>query len=118
MMQGLNWWGIPTLFCCPYNSDSEGCDIALVGVPHSTGNGTTERDQHLGPRSVRNVSALGICAHLKFELDPWNICDIRDLGDFPLPDVNNNEKCIEHITEFYERITENKARPLSVGGDH
>ena len=33
MMQGLNWWGIPTLFRCPYNSDSEGCDIALVGVP-------------------------------------------------------------------------------------
>ena len=44
MMQGLNWWGIPTLFRCPYNTDTEGCDIALVGVPHSTGNGTTERD--------------------------------------------------------------------------
>ena len=86
MMQCLNWWGIPTLFCCPYNFDSEGCDIALVGVPHSTGNGTTERDQHLGPRAVRNVSALGRRAHLKFELDPWNICDIRDLGDVPLPD--------------------------------
>ena len=36
MMQGLNWWGIPTLFRCPYNTDSKGCDIALVGVPHST----------------------------------------------------------------------------------
>ena len=118
MMQGLNWWGIPTLFRCPYNSDSEGCDIALVGVPHSTGNGTTERDQHLAPRAVRNVSALGRRAHLKFGLDPWNICDIRDLGDVPLPEANNNEKCIEHITDFYKRIAENKARPLSVGGDH
>ena len=118
MMQGLNWWGIPTLFRCPYNSDSEGCDIALVGVPHSTGNGTTERDQHLGPRAVRNVSALGRRAHLKFGLDPWNICDIRDLGDVPLPEANNNEKCTEHITDFYKRIAENKARPLSVGGDH
>ena len=59
MMQGLNWWGIPTLFRCPYNTDTKGCDIALVGVPHSTGNGTTERDQHLGPRAVRNISHWG-----------------------------------------------------------
>ena len=36
----------------------------------------------------------------------------------PLPEANNNEKCIEHITEFYKRIAENKARPISVGGDH
>ena len=118
MMQGLNWWGIPTLFRCPYNTDTEGCDIALVGVPHSTGNGTTERDQHLGPRAVRNISALGRRAHLKFGLVPWDICDIRDLGDVPLPEANNNEKCIEHITDFYTRIAETKTRPLSVGGDH
>jgi guanidinopropionase len=32
--------------------------LLLVGVPHSTGNGTTERDQHLGPRAVRNISAM------------------------------------------------------------
>ena len=76
----------------------------MVGVPHSTGNGTTELDQHLGSRAVRNVAALGRRAHLKFELDPWNICDIRDLGDVPLPDANNNEKCIEHITEFLNEL--------------
>ena len=57
MMENLYWWGIPTLFRCP-NLPVEGQDIALVGVPHSTGNGTTERDQHLGPRAVRNVSAV------------------------------------------------------------
>ena len=90
----------------------------MVGVPTSTGNGTTELDQHLGPRAVRNVSALGRRAHLKFGLDQWNICDIRDLGYVPLPEANNNEKCIVHITEFCERIAENKARPLSVGGDN
>ena len=37
MMNGLYWWGVPTLFRCPHNPDTEGCDIALVGVPHSTG---------------------------------------------------------------------------------
>ena len=48
MMNGLYWWGVPTLFRCPHQPETDGCDIALVGVPHSTGNGTTQRDQHLG----------------------------------------------------------------------
>ena len=59
VMQTLNWWGVPTLFRCPHVTDPAACDVALVGVPHSTGNGTTERDQHLGPRAVRDMSANG-----------------------------------------------------------
>ena len=51
MMEGLYWWGVPTLFRCPYSDDPSECDIALFGVPHSTGNGSTERDQH--PSSPR-----------------------------------------------------------------
>ena len=45
------------MFRCP-NEGPDNKDIALVGVPHSTGNGTTERDQHLGPRALRHVSAV------------------------------------------------------------
>jgi len=57
------WWGIPTFFRCPWKEDPADCDIALVGVPHSAGNGSTERDQHLGPRAVRNVSGYYRRAH-------------------------------------------------------
>lgn len=73
MVQGLFWWGIPTLFRCPHDPDPANCDIALVGVPHSTGNGTTLHDQHLGPRAVRNVSALGRRSHTRQFL--LKICD-------------------------------------------
>ena len=118
MMDGLYWWGIPTLFRCPHDTDLRSCDIGLVGVPHSTGNGTTERDQHLGPRAVRNVSALGRRVHMNFEIDPWQRCRINDLGDVPLPEANNNEKCIEHITEFYRGIDTAGVKPVSIGGDH
>ena len=38
MLHGLYWWGVPTLFRCPHDPDPNNCDIALVGVPHSTGN--------------------------------------------------------------------------------
>jgi len=71
-----------------------------VGVPHSTGNGTTERDQHLGPRAVRNISAMLRRSHLQYGIDPWKQSKIHDLGDVPFPEANDNEKCIERIPTF------------------
>jgi len=118
MLESLYWWDIATLFRCPLERDPRNCDIALAGVPHSTGNGTTERDQHLGPRAVREVSAMARRVHMAFELDPWERCRIRDLGDVPLPEANDNEACIERITAFYREIDAAGARPVSVGGDH
>lgn len=117
MMDNLYWWGIPTLFRCP-NADPEGQDIVLAGVPHSTGNGTTERDQHLGPRAVRHVSAVQRRVHSLFGIDPWNEVKIADIGDVPFPRANDNEDCIARITEFYSEIDQTGARPISIGGDH
>ncbi len=117
MMENLYWWGIPTLFRCP-NEGPEGKDIALVGVPHSTGNGTTERDQHLGPRALRNVSAVSRRMHGGFRLNPWEVAKIVDVGDVPFPRANDNEHCIKQITRFFAGIDAAGARPISVGGDH
>ncbi|WP_300064586.1 arginase family protein [uncultured Roseobacter sp.] len=117
MMENLYWWGVPTLFRCPHER-VEGQDIALVGVPHSTGNGTTERDQHLGPRALRNVSAVGRRMHSGFNLDPWSAAKIADIGDVPLPRANDNEACIADITAFFGTVDAAGARPFSVGGDH
>ncbi len=117
MMENLYWWGIPTLFRCP-NEGPEGKDIALVGVPHSTGNGTTERDQHLGPRALRNVSAVSRRVHGGFQLNPWEAAKIVDVGDVPFPRANDNEHCIKQITRFFADIDAAGARPISIGGDH
>ncbi|MDB4008967.1 arginase family protein [Amylibacter sp.] len=117
MMENLYWWGIPTMFRCK-NEVLNNQDIALVGVPHSTGNGTTERDQHLGPRALRNVSAVHRRAHADFKIDPWTLTEITDLGDVPFPRANDNEDCIERITDFFTEIDEAGVRPVSIGGDH
>ena len=117
MMENLYWWGIPTMFRCK-NEVLNNHDIALVGVPHSTGNGTTERDQHLGPRALRNVSAVHRRAHADFKIDPWTLAKITDLGDVPFPRANDNEDCIERITDFFTEIDEAGVRPVSIGGDH
>ena len=122
MMNNLYWWGIPTLFRCPHvdiaDQDFAHADIALVGVPHSTGNGTTERDQHLGPRAVRNIAAVQRRVHGEFGLDPWSSATISDAGDVPFPKANDNEDCIARITEFYQTVDAKGVRPVSIGGDH
>ena len=117
MMENLYWWGIPTMFRCK-NETLADQDIALVGVPHSTGNGTTERDQHLGPRALRNVSAVHRRSHADFKIDPWTLADITDLGDVPFPRANDNEDCIERITDFFTEIDKAGVKPISIGGDH
>lgn len=117
MMENLYWWGIPTMFRCK-NETLANQDIALVGVPHSTGNGTTERDQHLGPRALRNVSAVHRRAHADFKIDPWTLANITDLGDVPFPRANDNEDCIERITDFFTEIDKAGVKPISIGGDH
>jgi guanidinopropionase len=119
VVEGTYWWGVPTLLGAEHDPDPGNCDIALVGVPHSTGNGTTERDQHLGPRAVRNVSGwLGGRVHNDFGFDPWSTHKVRDLGDVSFPQANYNEHCIAQITDFYRTIDRSGARPVSIGGDH
>ena len=121
MMENLFWWGVPTLFRCPVVSpidEAFEAEIALVGVPHAGGNGTTYRDQHLGPRAVRNVSAVQRRMHMQFEIDPWRSAKIADVGDVPFPRANDNEHCIEQITQFYRQLDQRGARPVSIGGDH
>ena len=118
MMENLYWWGVPTLFRCPHDTDPANCDIGLVGVPHSSGNGTTEKDQHLGPRAVRNVSATARRVHMEFGFDPWEGTRINDLGDVPLPEANDNGASIQRITDYYKRLDDAGTRPVSIGGDH
>lgn len=122
MMNNLYWWGVPTLFRAPHlpvlDERMAEADIALVGVPHSTGNGTTERDQHLGPRAVRHISAVQRRVHSEFAFDPWSAKTIIDVGDVPFPKANDNEDCIAQITSFYQRLDLAGVRPVSIGGDH
>ena len=57
-------------------------------------------------------------SHLKYGIDPWKKNKIHDLGDVPFPEANNNEKCIERISSFYDKIANAKKPVVSIGGDH
>lgn len=118
LSDALYWWGVPTLLRCPHDPDPASTDIALVGIPHSSGNGSTERDQHLGPRAVRNVSAHNRRAHKAFGIVPWDLCRVTDVGDVPLPEAMDNEASVKRITAFVRRYADAGVRPVSIGGDH
>ncbi len=118
MLETLWWWGVPSLFRCPVDPDPAACEIALVGVPHSSGNGSTERDQHLGPRAVRNVSAQYRRYHAAYDFSPWEACRINDLGDVPLSEGMDNELSVQRITDHFARIAQAGASPVAIGGDH
>ena len=118
VMRSVYWWGIPTFFGCPHEEDPARCDIALVGVPHSTGNGSTERDQHLGPRAIRSAACNWRPMHLRFGIDPWKTCRIHDVGDVVMPNFMVSDIAVREIEGFFREIDAAGACPLSVGGDH
>jgi len=117
-MEPWYWWGIPTFFKCDWNEDPNECDIALVGVPHSSGNGSTQRDQHLAPRAVRDISGWYRRAHQRFGITPWDVARINDIGDCPLPEAMVNDVCVEHIEAYFKEIDKAGAYPVVIGGDH
>jgi guanidinopropionase len=118
LLEATYWWGIPTLFRCPYDPDPSHCDIAVAGVPHSSGNGSTERDQHLGPRVVRHVSAHNRRMHGAFRFSPWKACRINDVGDVPLPEAMDNEASVRRISAFFGQIGAAGTCAVAIGGDH
>ena len=117
-MRGLYWWGPASFFACPVVDDPAGADIGLIGVPHSTGNLSTDRDQHLAPRAVREVSAYYRRMHTAFGFDPWEEQRINDLGDAPLPHMNNGDLASGDIERAFEAIAAAGTRPVAMGGDH
>ena len=85
MMENLYWWGIPTLFRCPIETDPAACDIALAGVPLSTGTGPPERDPHPGPPPVSPLPALPAPPHPRAGPAPGRAAGGAGRGAGPRP---------------------------------
>jgi guanidinopropionase len=111
----MHWYGVATLLRCPYRPDMSETDIGLIGFPYSGGN-AVERMQYLGPRAVRNRSYRRM--HREFEIDPFAMVRISDLGDVPLPNMLNPDLSTADAEAFYRRVHELGIVPITVGGDH
>ncbi|MCH9008920.1 arginase family protein, partial [candidate division KSB1 bacterium] len=113
----LRYAGVATLLRRPLVSDPSGVDIALIGVPYDGATENRPGARH-GPREIRNMSSLTRSVHHVTRVNPYELCNIADLGDVNFSNPFDLQQCFADITDFYSKICAAGAVPLSVGGDH
>lgn len=105
-----------TFMRLPHQTDLDGVDVALLGVPFDSG--TSYRSgARLGPREIRAQSSL-IRPYSYFQkISPFETLTIVDAGDVDAPPVGI-EPAYQAIEAAVTRILDAGATPLVVGGDH
>lgn len=92
-------------------------DIGLIGVPFDGGT-SFKPGARLGPRGVRQQSCLMRTRNHASGIAPFDLCNIRDLGDVYLDRMYNIEDAHACIENYYREICARNIMPLTVGGDH
>lgn len=108
---------IATFMRAPHKLDLTGLDIGIAGVPYDGGATNRVGTRH-GPRAVRDLSSLMRAWHHVFRINPFELCEIADVGDVRFNSLFVNETAEADIVAFYERFHAAGVTPLSVGGDH
>ena len=116
-MHAPRYMGIPTFMRTPLQHDPDGLDIALIGIPFDGGITNRAGARH-GPREMRNMSSLMRAVHHVSKINPYELCKIADLGDVLFSRVFELEYSHQEIEDFYRRVHQAGAVPLSAGGDH
>jgi guanidinopropionase len=109
--------GIPTFMRTPYQPDPSGLEIALAGVPYDGGVSNRPGARH-GPREIRNSSSLCRAIHHVTKINPYNLCQVADVGDVPFENIMQPDLAVSEIEAFYKSIFDAGAVPLTAGGDH
>jgi len=113
----LRYSGVATLLNRPLINDPSGVDIALIGVPFDGATENRPGARH-GPREIRNMSSFTRSVHHMTRVNPYELCNVADLGDVNFSNPFDLLQCFADITSFYRKICTAGAVPLSVGGDH
>ncbi|HWB50414.1 MAG TPA: agmatinase [Stellaceae bacterium] len=107
---------VPTFMRLPVERDPAKLDIALVGVPYDGGTTNRPGARH-GPREIRNMSSLMRRVHHVSKVAPYELCRVGDHGDTPINPIDLMDS-LARIEQFYTRLHEAGAAPLTAGGDH
>jgi guanidinobutyrase len=110
-------FGAPATFMrLPAQPDASGLDACFVGVPMDIG--TSNRPgTRFGPRQIRAESCFVRPYNMASRAAPFDSLQVADIGDVAI-DTFNLPKCMDIITEAYERILADGCIPLTLGGDH
>jgi guanidinopropionase len=108
--------GIATFMRLPYAADPSAVDIGLIGVPWDGGTTNRAGARH-GPRAIRDQSSLMRRIHPVTRTAPYQLARVADLGDVPVNPCDIADT-LAHIEQFFARVKNAGAVPLSAGGDH
>ena len=110
-------FGAPATFMrLPAQATAKGLDACFVGVPMDIG--TSNRPgTRFGPRQIRAESSFVRPYNMASRAAPFDSLQVADIGDVAI-DTFNLPKCMDIITDAYDRILAHDCIPLTLGGDH
>lgn len=108
---------VATFMRLPHVRDlGSGLEVALAGVPYD-GSMSYRPGARLGPRAVRNESALIRPYNPALAVRPFDVLNCADYGDIDIA-PNSIERSYELIQAEVRRMVEAGVFPMLVGGDH
>lgn len=106
-----------SFFGAPSSENLDAIDIALVGVPMDT-SAPLRAGAKFGPKAIREWSKNHGPIHPLWEIIPFDLCRIADVGDVEFSRPHDTEQCVEDIFRRYRQFAEHNVVPLSAGGVH
>jgi agmatinase len=108
--------GIRTFARCPHVRDTEGVDVAVVGVPFDTG--TSFRvGARFGPEAIRSGSALLRPYDAVLGVDVFATQSVVDRGDVEVT-PGDAPRSVAQIAEALEPVLRAGVTTIVLGGDH
>jgi agmatinase len=108
--------GIRTFARQPHETELDGVDVAVVGVPFDTGT-SFRPGARFGPEAIRSASVLLRPYDPATGLDVLETLRIVDWGDAP-SSPGEAERGVAQVAEALSGVVGSGAVPLVLGGDH
>jgi agmatinase len=108
--------GSPTFFRLPIQTDLNGLDVAVTGIPFDSA-ASFRPGARFGPRAIREMSSLLRPYNRVLDIDPYTVLNVADVGDCPVNPFDTSETLDSLAARIAETLRAG-ATPLSFGGDH
>lgn len=108
--------GIRTYMKLPHIEETNGVDVAIVGLPFDTA-ASYRSGARFGPSGVREISMLLRPSNAYHKINPFDYCSVVDCGDLPLIPGHIKDS-YEIIKEKYRILAKENIIPIGIGGDH
>jgi agmatinase len=108
--------GVRTFARCPYVTETDGVDVAVIGIPFDTA--TSRRPgARYGPEAIRSASIGLRPYHPPLDVDVFGSLSVVDWGDIDVT-PGNAERTAGQIAAGLEPVVRAGVVPVVLGGDH